>query len=359
MPAPDRPVPAAVSCPLPLRDHPHVVLGHGGGGTLSRDLVEQVFLPAFSNPLLDRLGDSTVLDIAAELTGGGRLALATDSYVVRPLVFPGGSIGDLAVNGTVNDLAMSGARPLYLTAAFVIEEGLPVADLVEVARRMGAAAIRAGVRIVTGDTKVVERGHGDGVYVTTTGVGVVPAGIAVHALPFRPGDVVLCSGTLGDHGMAVMSVREGLEFEAEIASDTAPLHGLVAAMLAACPEIRGLRDPTRGGAATSLNELAVAAGVGIEIDERSVPVRPVVAAACEILGLDPLQVANEGKLLAVVPAAAAGRVLGAMREHEQGRDAVAIGRVVDAHPRLVVMRTAIGGTRVVPMPLGEQLPRIC
>lgn len=352
------PSPAGFTCPLPLRDHPHVVLGHGGGGTLSRDLIEHVFLPAFSNPLLDQLGDSTVVGPDDDLAGG-RLALATDSFVVRPLFFPGGSIGDLAVNGTVNDLAMSRARPLYLTAAFVIEEGLAIGELAEVARRMGAAAGRAGVRIVAGDTKVVERGHGDGVYITTAGVGVVPAGVAVNATPLLPGDVVITSGTLGDHGMAVMSVREGLAFEAEIASDTAPLHRLVAAMLAACSELRVLRDPTRGGAAASLNEIAVAAGVGIELDESAIPVRPVVAAACEILGLDPLQVANEGKLLAVVPAEAVGRVLDAMRQHEQGCDAVAIGRVVDGHPRRVVMRTAIGGTRMIPMPLGEQLPRIC
>jgi hydrogenase expression/formation protein HypE len=334
-------------------------MGHGGGGSLSRDLIEHVFLPAFSNPLLDPLGDSTVVDIAGDLPDGGRLSLSTDSYVVRPLFFPGGSIGDLAVNGTVNDLAMSGARPLYLTAGFVIEEGLPIGDLAEVARRMGLAAARAGVRIVTGDTKVVERGHGDGVYVNTAGIGVVSAGIALSVNRLRPGDVVIASGTLGDHGMAIMSVREGLEFEAEILSDTAPLHGLVAAMLAACPAIRVLRDPTRGGVATSLGEIAAAAGLGIEIDEQAIPVRPVVAAACEILGLDPLQVANEGKLLAIVPAAAADRVLAAMRADEHGRDAVAIGRVVDRHPKMVVMRTAIGGTRVIPMPLGEQLPRIC
>jgi hydrogenase expression/formation protein HypE len=353
------PTDVGFACPLPLRDYPHVVMGHGGGGALSRDLIEHVFLPAFTNPLLDRLGDSTVVDLADDLAAGSRLALSTDSYVVRPLFFPGGSIGDLAVNGTVNDLAMSGARPLYLTAGFIVEEGLPLGDLAEVARRMAAAATRAGVRIVAGDTKVVERGHGDGVYVNTAGVGLVPAGVDLGADRVRPGDVVIASGTLGDHGMAIMSVREGLEFEAAITSDTAPLHGLVAAMLAASPLIRVLRDPTRGGVATSLNEIAAAAGVGIEIDEPAVPVRPVVAAACEILGLDPLQVANEGKLLAIVPAADAEGVLAAMRRHEHGRDAVAIGRVVDRHPRLVAMRTGIGGTRVIPMPLGEQLPRIC
>jgi len=347
------------SCPAPLRDYPHVVMGHGGGGALSRDLIEHVFLPAFSNPLLDRLGDSTVLDLAADLAGGGRLAISTDSYVVRPLFFPGGSIGDLAVHGTVNDLAMSGARPAALTAGFIIEEGFSLGTLAEIARLMGRAAAAAGVRIVTGDTKVVERGHGDGVYINTAGIGIVPPGLGLGIEPIRGGDAVIASGTLGDHGMAIMSVREGLEFEAEIASDTAPLHGLVAEMLAACPAIRLLRDPTRGGVATSLNEIAALGGVGIEIDERAIPVRPAVAAACEILGLDSLQVANEGKLLAIVPGDTAAAVLAAMRAHPHGRDAVAIGRVVERHPRMVVMRTAIGGTRVIPMPLGEQLPRIC
>ena len=359
MPRPDPPDVSRFTCPAPLADDPHIVLGHGGGGTLSRELIEHVFLPAFTNPLLAGLGDSTVVDLAADLAGGGRLVLSTDSYVVRPLFFPGGSIGDLAVNGTVNDLAMSGGRPRYLTAGFIVEEGLPIGTLAEVAARMGRAAAAAGVMIVTGDTKVVERGHGDGVYINTAGVGIVPPGITIGPEAVRPGDVVLASGTVGDHGMAIMSVREGLSFEAEIASDTAPLHGLVAAMLAACPAVRLLRDPTRGGVATSLGEIAAATGLGIEIDERAVPIRPAVAAACEILGLDPLQVANEGKLLAVVPGGAAAAILAAMRGHEHGRDAVAIGRVVDGHPRRVVMRTRIGATRIVPMPLGEQLPRIC
>jgi hydrogenase expression/formation protein HypE len=358
------------ACSLPLRDYPHVVLGHGGGGALSRDLIEGMFLPAFSNPWLDRLGDSavldsasqspgTALDIARHLGGGGRLAVSTDSYVVRPLVFPGGSIGELAVHGTVNDLAMSGARPLVFTAGFILEEGLTIAALATIVERMARAAREAGVVIVAGDTKVVERGHGDGLYINTAGIGVVPPEVRLGREPVRPGDVVLVSGTLGDHGLAIMSVREGLEFEAPIVSDTAALHGLVAAMLAACPEIRLLRDPTRGGVAASLNEIAALASTGIEIDEDAVPVRPAVAAACEILGLDPLLVANEGKLLAIVPAAAADSVLAAMRAHPQGRDAVALGRIVAAHPRLVVMRTAIGGTRVIPLPLGEQLPRIC
>ena len=350
---------ANFSCPAPLRDYPHVILGHGGGGALSRDLIEGLFLPAFSNPLLDRLGDSTVLDMAGDLAGGGRLAISTDSYVVRPLFFPGGSIGELAVNGTVNDLAMSGAMPKVLTAGFILEEGLPIAELAAVVDKMAAAARAAGVRIVTGDTKVVERGHGDGVYINTSGLGVVLPLVQVGREPPRAGDVVLCSGTLGDHGMAIMSVREGLEFDAPIESDSAPLHGLVAAMLAVCPGIRMLRDPTRGGVATSLNEMAAIAQVGIEIDEHAVPVNPHVAAACEILGLDPLLVANEGKLLAIVPGAAAEGVLAAMRSHEHGKQAVILGRVVAEHPRLVVMKTRIGGTRVLPMPIGEQLPRIC
>ena len=350
---------SGLACPTPLRDHPRVLLGHGGGGALSAELVERVFLRSFANPVLDRLGDSCVLDVAGALAAGGRLAFSTDSYVVRPLVFPGGSIGDLAVNGTVNDLAMSGATPLFLSAGFIIEEGFPVGDLAAIADAMGAAARRAGVVIVTGDTKVVERGKGDGCYVNTAGIGVVPPGVALSPAAVRPGDVVLASGTLGDHGMAIMSVREGLEFEAEIVSDSAPLHGLVAAMLAACPAIRALRDPTRGGAATSLVELAQAAGMGIEIDEAAVPVRPAVAAACEFLGFDPLQVANEGKLVAILPADAAEAVVAVMRGRPEGRDAVALGRVTADHPRLVVMRTRIGGRRVIPMPLGEQLPRIC
>jgi hydrogenase expression/formation protein HypE len=300
-----------------------------------------------------------VIDLAADLAGGGRLAMSTDSYVVRPLFFPGGSIGKLAVNGTVNDLAMSGARPLVLTAGFILEEGLPIAELAAVVERMASAARAAGVAVVAGDTKVVERGHGDGIYINTSGIGVVPPGSRLGSEPMRSGDVVLVSGTIGDHGMAIMSVREGLEFDAPIASDSAPLHGLVKAMLAACPSIRLLRDPTRGGVATSLNEIAALGGVGIEIEERAIPVASPVAAACEILGLDPLLVANEGKLLAVVPAEAAEGVLAAMRSHEQGRQAVVLGRVVAEHPRLVVMKTAIGGTRVLPMPIGEQLPRIC
>lgn len=348
-----------VACPTPLRGGERVVLGHGGGGQLSRELVEGLFVPAFGNPVLARLGDSSVLDLNGAVATGGRLAFSTDSYVVRPLFFPGGSIGDLAVNGTVNDLAMSGARPAVLSAAFIIEEGFEIAELTRVVGAMAAAARLAGVEIVTGDTKVVERGHGDGCYINTAGIGVVPAGIGLGPEGIRPGDAVLVSGTLADHGMAIMSVREGLGFDAEIASDTAPLHDLVATLLAACPSVRMLRDPTRGGVATSLNEIAGQARLGIEIDEGAIPVAPAVASACEILGLDPLLVANEGKFVAIVPGQAAEMGLAALRSHEYGRRAAVLGRVVDRHPGRVVMRTAIGGSRVIPMPIGEQLPRIC
>lgn len=347
------------ACPAPLRSGERVVLGHGGGGQLSRELVEGLFVPAYGNPVLARLGDSSVLDLNGAVATGGRLAFSTDSYVVRPLFFPGGSIGDLAVNGTVNDLAMSGARPAVLSAAFIIEEGFEIAELTRVVGAMAAAARLAGVEIVTGDTKVVERGHGDGCYINTAGIGVVPAGIGLGPEGIRPGDAVLVSGTLADHGMAIMSVREGLGFDAEIASDTAPLHDLVATLLAACPSVRMLRDPTRGGVATSLNEIAGQARLGIEIDEGAMPVAPAVASACEILGLDPLLVANEGKLLAIVPGQAAEMALAALRSHEYGRRAAVLGRVVDRHPGRVVMRTVIGGSRVVPVPIGEQLPRIC
>jgi len=353
------PDPARFTCPAPLADQPFVTLGHGGGGMLTRDLVRHVFLRAFGNPVLDRLEDACTLDVAAALAGGGRLAVTTDSHVVRPLFFPGGSIGDLAVNGTVNDLAMSGARPLALTAGFVIEEGLAIGTLAAIADALARAAARAGVPIVAGDTKVVERGRGDGVFVTTAGIGVVPAGVALGPRRIAPGDAVIVSGTVADHGMAVTSVREGLEFEAAIESDTAPLHAVVARLLDACPATRMLRDPTRGGIAATLNEIATAAAVGIVIDEAAIPVRPTVAAACEFLGLDPLEVANEGKFVALVPAPEAARALAALQADPLGREAAICGRVVAEHPGLVAVRTSIGGTRMLPLPVGEQLPRIC
>jgi hydrogenase expression/formation protein HypE len=274
-------------------------------------------------------------------------------------VFPGGSIGELAVHGTVNDLVMVGAAPRFLTAGFVIEEGLPITTLSGLVARMGAAASAAGVAVVAGDTKVVERGRGDGLAIVTTGIGIVPGGIALGAAGVRAGDVVIVSGTLGDHGMAVMSVRESLGFEADIVSDSAPLHELVAALLAACPATRMLRDPTRGGLAATLNEIATAAGVGIEIDEAAVPIRPVVAAACEMLGLDPLTVANEGKVVAVVPAESAADALAALRAHPLGRAAVRLGRIVPDHAGVVALATRVGGRRIVPLPIGADLPRIC
>jgi hydrogenase expression/formation protein HypE len=291
--------------------------------------------------------------------GEQRLAFSTDSYVVRPLFFPGGSIAELAIHGTINDLAMMGAQPLYLSVGLILEEGLPMHTLGTLVKRMAQAAQAAGVQIVTGDTKVVDRGHGDGVYINTTGIGLIPTGRHIAPQQARVGDVILTSGTFGDHGMAIMSVREGLEFDSLITSDTAALHHLVAAMLATSPHIHVLRDPTRGGAAAALNEIAKAAQVGIVLDERRLPIRPEVAAACELLGMDPLYVANEGKLLAIVAPEAAEEVLATMRQHPLGQHAAIIGEVVAAHPALVVAQTAIGGTRVVALAIGEQLPRIC
>lgn len=329
-------------------------MGHGGGGKLSSELVEQIFLPAFANHRLAELRDSAVLDLAA-----GSYAFSTDSYVVQPLFFPGGSIGHLAVHGTINDLAMSGARPMWLSAGFILEEGFPVEALQRIAEDMGQAAARAGVTIVTGDTKVVERGHGDGCYINTSGIGLVPSSVRIGAQYVQPGDAVLLSGTLGDHGLAIMSLREGLEFESSIQSDTAPLHDLVMRLLEACPRVRLLRDPTRGGLAACLNEVATAAGCGIEVDELQIPVSAVVQAACEILGLDPLLVANEGKLIAVVPAEGADRTLSAMRSHPLGGQSARIGKIVAEHARLVIARTPLGASRVITTPIGEQLPRIC
>jgi hydrogenase expression/formation protein HypE len=342
------------SCPLPLRDYPNVILGHGGGGKLSSELVEQLFLPAFQNDYLSGLGDSTVFEV-----DGRRLAMSTDSYVVQPLFFPGGSIGDLAINGTVNDLAMSGARPLYLSAGFIIEEGFPIAELKRIADRMGAAARKAGVAVITGDTKVVERGHGDGCYINTAGVGVVAPELDIAPSNARPGDVVILSGTLGDHGMAIMSVREGLEFESEIKSDSAPLAAMVAAMVKVCPGIHVLRDPTRGGLAATLNEIASSSSCGIVIEESSLPIHPTVESACEILGFDPMLVANEGKLVCVVEAEHADDVLSAMKSNEYGTGAAVIGTVVADHSGAVIAKTAIGASRVISVPIGEQLPRIC
>ena len=342
------------TCPLPFRDHDRVTLGHGGGGVLTAELVEHVILPGFGEAAGDATVDAAVLDVDA-----GRLAFTTDAYVVRPLIFPGGDIGSLAVNGTVNDLAMTGAQPLALSAGLVLEEGLEVATLHRIATSMGAAATAAGVTIEAGDTKVVEAGNADGMYVTTAGVGVVPVGVDIRPERATAGDVIIVSGTIGEHGIAVLSQRDGLEFGTDLVSDTAALNGLVATMLDACPGLHVLRDLTRGGLAAALCEIASTADRGLRFEEALVPVPGPVAAACGFLGLDPTHVANEGKLVAIVPAADADAVVTAMRAHPQGSDAVMIGTVTDDRPGTVVCRTPLGSSRIVDRPLGEQLPRIC
>ena len=348
------------SCPLPLFEHKQIVLGHGSGGKLTAELIDKVFLPVFKNPVLEKLDDQAVVTI-----NGARLAFTTDSFVVTPIFFPGGDIGRLAVHGTVNDLAMSGARPLYLAAAFILEEGLAADDLKRVVESMRIAAEEAGVQFVTGDTKVVNRGKGDQIFITTTGIGVIEDGLNISAERAQPGDKIILSGYVGDHGMAIMSQREGLEFEGAIESDCASLNGLVANMLetpspeGAADFLHCLRDPTRGGVATTLNEIAKRASVGMVIREQSIPVRESVKGACEVLGLDPLYVANEGKLIAIVAAERAEDVLRQMRRHRLGQDAAIIGEVVVDHPEMVLMKTEIGGTRVLDVMFGEQLPRIC
>ncbi|HEX4077129.1 MAG TPA: hydrogenase expression/formation protein HypE [Candidatus Acidoferrales bacterium] len=347
-------VDVALSCPVPIAAKESILLGHGSGGRMSGDLLRNILLPALQNPVLDRLDDQAIVDV-----GGSRIAFTTDSFVVKPLFFPGGDIGMLAVNGTVNDLAMGGAQPLFLSLALILEEGLPVDTLREVMESIRVAAGLAGVVVVTGDTKVVEKGSGDGLFVNTSGIGLVPPGVRLSADQARPGDCVLLSGTIGDHGITILSQREGLEFESAIASDTAALHTLVASMLGASGEIRCLRDPTRGGVSSSLNEIAARSNVGIELEEMAIPIRDEVKGACEMLGLDPLYVANEGKLLAIAAPAAADAILEAMRAHPLGRDARTIGKVTDAHPATVTIRTRLGTSRIVDLLSGDQLPRIC
>jgi hydrogenase expression/formation protein HypE len=342
------------SCPLPLGDHDRVVIGHGGGGRLSAELVAHLFLPAFGADPSDVLHDAATVDLGAQ-----RVAFSTDSYVVRPLFFPGGSIGDLAVNGTVNDIAMAGATPLALSSGFILEEGLLLEVLGRVAAAMGKAAQRAGVRLVTGDTKVVDAGLADGLYINTAGIGLIPEGVDIRPTRATPGDRVIVSGPIGLHGIAVMSQREGLQFGTEIRSDTAPLAELVGVMLGACRDLHVLRDPTRGGVAASLCEIAASGGVGIDYEESSVPVPAEVAAACSLLGLDAISVANEGKLVAIVPDASLDVVMDAMTGHPDGREAVVIGTVTEDHPGIVVARTPFGARRILDLPLGEQLPRIC
>jgi hydrogenase expression/formation protein HypE len=347
--------PLGVACPAPIPEDARVILGHGSGGQLSAALMRDLIGPALAGAAPGGpLNDAAIVEI-----GGQRLAFTTDSFVVSPIEFPGGDIGELAVNGTINDLAMMGAVPVALSLAYVIEEGLAFEELRRVTESAARAARRAGATIVTGDTKVVGRGAADGLFVNTAGIGLVPEGVAPSADRARAGDAIVLSGPIGLHGVAIMSVREGLEFEVEIASDTQALNGLVAAILGACPDVHVLRDPTRGGLASALNEIAATSGVGMVLDEPAIPIPGPVQAACEMLGLDPLHVANEGKLVAIVPAAFAESVLAAMRALPEGADAALIGRVVADHPAMVTIHTIVGSERIVDMLVGEQLPRIC
>jgi hydrogenase expression/formation protein HypE len=353
-----------IQCPVPLRDHPTVQMAHGGGGRFMRQLIEAMFIPAFKGArgqgletrrqVEEPAHDSAVMEI-----GGMRLAFTTDTFVVSPMFFPGGDIGELAVYGTVNDLAMAGAKPLYLSTGFILEEGLSMEILQRVVASMAAAAREVGVRIVTGDTKVVDRGKGDGIFINTAGIGLVPEDVAISPALVKPGDVILLSGDLGRHGMAVMSVREGLGFEANLQSDCASLVGLVEAMLGVDRKIHCLRDLTRGGLAAALNEIAIDAHVGVELDETAIPVSEPVASACEILGLDPLYVANEGRLVAFVSPQSAEKVLEAMKKHPDAHGPTIIGKVTHEHAGTVVVRNLLGSGRIVDLLSGEQLPRIC
>ena len=367
---------ATLTCPAPLTTRDRILLGHGSGGKLSAELVRDIFLPAFGNPTLAQLNDQAVVSV-----NGSRLAITTDSFVVKPLFFPGGDIGSLAVHGTINDLAMGGAQPLFLSVAFILEEGLAMETLQRVVASLQRAATDAGVQIVTGDTKVVEKGKGDGLFINTTGIGIVPTELELSADRARPGDKVILSGFIGDHGIAILAQREGLEFETTIESDSAALHGLVGEMLKIKYEkgasllaevarsgnsavgsaggIRCMRDPTRGGLSSTLNEIAERSRIGIEIEEEKIPVRDDVRGACEMLGLDPLYVANEGKLVAIVSPDAADGLVNIMRQHPLGREARIIGTVTDKNAGLVTMRTTLGTTRIVDMLAGDQLPRIC
>lgn len=346
-------------CPVPLNHTEQIMMGHGSGGRMTQELIQRVFYPHLSSAPLAQGNDFASLSLLAEAGLQGSLAVSTDSHIVTPLFFPGGDIGRLAVCGTVNDIAMSGAEPLFLTAGFILEEGLPVETLERVAASMQAAAQQAGVQFVAGDTKVAERGKVDGLYINTTGIGWIPAGRQIGGAMAQPGDAVLISGAIGDHGIAVLSARGELGFETGVQSDVAPLNGLIRDVLAAAPNVHVLRDPTRGGLATTLNEIAVQSGVGILLDEKAIPVQNAVQAACEMLGFDPLYVANEGKVIVIVPQAQAEAALQAMRQHPYGQNAARIG-VVQAEPaKRVLVRTLIGGTRILDVLAGEMLPRIC
>jgi hydrogenase expression/formation protein HypE len=350
------------ACPVPQSRYDHIVLGHGSGGLLTNDLISRLFLPGFSNDILAALEDQATVRVPgtdSKQQTGSRIAFTTDAFVVKPLFFPGGDIGRLAVCGTINDLAVGGAQPLYLSAAFILEEGLALSDLERIVASMRSACSETGVALVTGDTKVVDRGKGDQVFITTSGIGVVPEGRTLSIRAGRPGDRILVSGTLGDHGVAIMSVREGLDFETVLTSDCAPLADLTRVMLQGCPSIRCMRDPTRGGLSSALNELAVGSRVGVVIREEAISVRPEVRGACELLGLDPLYVANEGKLIAVVGPEDADPLLKVMRRHPLGQNAAIIGEIVSEHPGMVTMKSLVGGERVITLLAGEQLPRIC
>jgi hydrogenase expression/formation protein HypE len=341
-------------CPIPIEQYPNVLLAHGGGGRLTQQLLEKIFLPSFANSLLGSRHDGAVFDLPAQ-----KLAFTTDSYVVHPLFFPGGDIGTLAIYGTVNDLAMCGARPLYLSAGFIIEEGLPMETLWRIVQSMSSAAKEAGVQLVTGDTKVVDRGKGDGLFINTAGIGIIEAAHPISPASVRPGDAIILSGDIGRHGIAIMALREGLEFESTIRSDCAPLSGIVQDLIDECTELHCMRDLTRGGLASALVEIAETANLHLEIQEDSIPLREDVKGACEILGFDPLYVANEGRFISIAPAGAADRVLRTMRAHPLGVQASIIGTVKDDSPGLVTMRSRIGATRIVDTLSGEQLPRIC
>ena len=342
-------------CPTPIMQHETVQMAHGAGGRLSQALMHRVFMPHLHNSFLDLLDDQAKLDLPSR-----RIAFTTDTYVVSPIFFPGSNIGELAVNGTVNDLAVGGATPLYLSAGFVLEEGLSLAELEAVVISMAEAARKAGVMIVTGDTKVVGKGQCDKLFINTAGIGIIREGVNLSCRNMKAGDSIILSGTVGDHGMAIMTSREGLSFQSRITSDCAALNGMIGSILDEVPlAIHAMRDPTRGGVAATLNELAVSSSVGIEINETTILVKPDVRGACELLGIDPLHVANEGKLVMAVAADKVQTVLDVMRTFDLGRDAVIIGSVVDDHPGMVVMRTVYGSRRIIDLPLGEQLPRIC
>jgi hydrogenase expression/formation protein HypE len=355
-----RPEMEGLLCPLPLPHNQQIVMGHGSGGRMSYDLISKIFLPPFDNPILRTGDDAGIISIPnAPSDPGSRLAISTDSHVVMPLFFPGGDIGRLAVCGTVNDVAMLGANPLYLTAGFVLEEGLDVGILSKVVESMRSAAQEAKIQIIAGDTKVVQNGKADGMYINTTGLGVIPSGVNISGCQAQPGDAVIISGTIGDHGIAVLAARGELKFEAQVLSDVAPLNDLVHSMLEVTSQVHVLRDPTRGGLATSLNEIAIQSKVGIKIFEDAIPVKPAVSAACEMLGFDPLYVANEGKLLAIVGKDHADMLLAAMKGHPFGKDAAIIGTVTDSTSDHVTLKTTFGTTRMIDMLSGEMLPRIC